>query len=49
MDLPVGANVGRVFRVGKLPINLLIRAYYNVVKSQDGADWQLRTQMTLIF
>ena len=49
MDLPVGANVGRVFRVGKLPINLLIRAYYNVVKPQDGADWQLRTQMTLIF
>lgn len=49
MDLPVGVNVGRVFRVGKLPINLLIRGYYNVVKPQDGADWQLPTQMTLIF
>ena len=49
MDMPVGANVGRVFRVGKLPINLLIWAYYNDVKPRDGADWQLRTQMTLIF
>jgi hypothetical protein len=29
--------------VGKLPISLLIRAYYNVVKPQDGAGWQLRT------
>ena len=45
---PIGANAGRVFRVGKLPINLLIGAYYNVVKPQYGADWQFRTQLVLI-
>ena len=47
--VPVGANAGRVFKVGKLPINLLLGAYYNLVKPQYGAEWQLRTQLTLIF
>src|SRR5208337_1705108 len=47
--VPVGANAGRVFKVGKLPINVLLGAYYNIVKPQYGAAWQLRTQLTLIF
>jgi hypothetical protein len=38
-----------VFKVGKLPINLMIAGYYNLVKPQSGAEWQLRTQLTLIF
>jgi hypothetical protein len=49
MDHRSARMSGGVFRVGELPINLLIRAYYNVVKPQDGADWQLRTQKALIF
>ena len=44
--VPVGAAGGRVFRIGKLPINVQIGAYYNVVTPQYGADWQLRTQLT---
>lgn len=47
--VPVGANVGRVIRLGRLPINLSVGAYYNVVRPDDGATWQLRTQVTLIF
>ena len=47
--VPVGADAGRVFRVGKLPINLQVGAYYNLVKPTYGGDWQLRTQLTLIF
>ncbi len=47
--VPVGANAGRVVRIGKLPVNFLIGAYYNVVKPTYGGDWQLRTQVTLIF
>jgi len=39
-------NAGRVFRIGKLPVNALVGAYYNVVTPQYGADWQLRTQVT---
>jgi len=42
----LGMNAGRVFRIGKLPVNALVGAYYNVVTPQYGADWQLRTQVT---
>ena len=29
--------------------NLSLSAYYNLVKPQFGADWQLRPQVMLIF
>jgi hypothetical protein len=38
-----------VIKIGKLPVNLSLSAYHNVVKPQFGADWQLRSQVTLIF
>ena len=47
--VPIGGGAGRVFKIGKLPINLMLAGYYNLVKPQYGADWQLRSQMTLIF
>ncbi len=47
--VPIGADAGRVFKVGKLPINVLIGAYYNLVEPTYGGDWQLRSQVTLIF
>ncbi len=48
--LPVGAQVGRVIKVfGKLPVNLLLGAYYNALRPEFGSTWQLRTQITLIF
>jgi hypothetical protein len=48
--VPVGAQAGRVIKLGgKLPVNLAIGAYYNVVRPEYGATWQLRTQVTFIF
>jgi len=47
--VPIGAQAGRVIKIGKLPVNLLLGAYYNIVKLQYGADWQLRSQVVLIF
>ena len=48
--LPVGANVGRVVKIGgKLPVNLSVGAYYNALRPEDGSTWQWRTQVTLIF
>jgi hypothetical protein len=48
--LPVGANVGRVVKIGgKLPVNFSLGAYYNALRPQFGSTWQLRTQVTLIF
>jgi hypothetical protein len=48
--LPLGANIGRVVKIGgKLPVALLVGAYYNAVRPQFGASWQLRTQIAIIF
>ncbi|HEY5310986.1 MAG TPA: hypothetical protein VIK18_00660 [Pirellulales bacterium] len=48
--LPVGADIGRVIKIGgKLPVNFQIGAYYNALRPEFGGTWQLRTQVTLIF
>jgi len=47
--VPIGGGAGRVFKVGKLPINFSLSAYYNIVKPPYAGDWQLRTQLTFIF
>jgi hypothetical protein len=47
--IPLGMNVGRVIKLGKLPINLSGGAYANVVHPEFGSTWQLRTQITFIF
>ncbi len=40
--LPVGAQFGRLIKIGgKLPVNLLIGAYYNALRPQYAATWQL--------
>jgi len=46
--VPVGAGVGKLFKVGKLPINTQLSAYYNAVKPEFAADWQLRFQIQLL-
>jgi hypothetical protein len=48
--LPVGANVGRVVKIGgKLPVNFSLGVYDNAIRPQYGSTWQLRTQVTIIF
>ena len=47
--MPVGGGAGRVVKIGKLPVNFMVGAYYNLVRPAYGADWQLRTQVTFIF
>lgn len=48
--LPVGLQAGRLIKIaGKLPVNLLVGAYYNALRPPRGGTWQLRTQITFIF
>jgi hypothetical protein len=48
--LPIGAEFGRLIKIaGKLPVNLLAGAYYNVLRPQGTGTWQLRTQVTFVF
>ena len=48
LDLAGRRRVGRVIKLGgKLPVNLLLGAYYNALRPEFGPTWQLRTQATL--
>jgi hypothetical protein len=47
--VPLGGGVGKIFHIGKLPVNTQIGGYYNVVHPDDGANWQLRLQVQLMF
>ncbi|HXT79065.1 MAG TPA: hypothetical protein VN702_05835 [Acetobacteraceae bacterium] len=48
--LPIGAQGGKLIKIGgKLPVNLVLGAYYNALRPRFGATWQLRTQVALIF
>jgi hypothetical protein len=47
--VPVGAGFGKLFRLGKLPINAQAGYYYNVVSPEFGADSQFRFQVVLLF
>ncbi|MDI9849898.1 hypothetical protein QM467_17790 [Rhodoblastus sp. 17X3] len=41
--------MGRLIKIGKQPVNLMVGAYYNVIRPELGADWQLRTQVIFVF
>ena len=47
--IPVGGGIGKVLHIGKLPVNAKVAAYYNAVKPDGGADWQLQFQIQLLF
>lgn len=47
--IPFGGGVGKIFKVGRQPVNAQLAAYYNVEKPKFGPDWQLRVQIQLLF
>ncbi len=47
--VPLGGGIGKIFHLGKLPVNTQFGAYYNVVHPDDGANWQLRLQVQFMF
>ena len=47
--IPFGGGVGKLFTIGKQPINTQLSAYYNVEKPDNGADWQMRFQIQFLF
>ena len=47
--VPLGGGVGKIFHLGRLPVNTSLAAYYNVVHPDNGANWQLRFQVQLMF
>lgn len=47
--LPIGGGGGRVFNIGKQPVNMALRAYWNAIRPDTAADWTLQFQVTLLF
>jgi hypothetical protein len=47
--IPVGGGVGKIFRIGGLPVNTVAQAFYNVEKPDFEADWSLRLQVQFLF
>lgn len=47
--VPVGGGFGKIVRIGKLPVNLQLQAYYNVAKPDEVGDWTIRFQVQLLF
>ena len=47
--VPLGAGFGKLFRLGKLPINAQAGYYHNVVTPDGGPDSQMRFQIVLLF
>ena len=47
--VPLGGGVGKIFHLGKLPVNTQLSAYYNVVHPDFGPRWQLRAQVQFMF
>ena len=46
--VPVGGGFGKLFKLGKLPINTQVQAFYNVEHPRRAADWQLRFQVQFL-
>jgi len=47
--VPIGAGVGKVMRIGKVPVKFEAGLFYNVVKPDGDGRWTLNTEIALIF
>jgi opacity protein-like surface antigen len=47
--VPVGGGIGRVFKLGDQPVSASIAGYYNAINPSGAPNWQLRTQLSLLF
>ncbi len=47
--VPFGGGGGKIFKIGKQPINAQVQAFYNVETPDNGPDWSLRLQLQFLF
>ena len=48
-NVPFGGTVGKLFKLGKLPINAQAGAFYNAIRPDGGAEWSTRFQLQFLF
>lgn len=47
--VPFGGGGGKVFKIGKQPVNVNAQVYYNAVKPDGWGNWQMRLQLQFLF
>jgi hypothetical protein len=48
--IPIGGGFGRIFRIGKQPVNLALQGFYNIEKPDNiGPEWSIRLSFQLLF
>ncbi len=47
--LPIGGGVGKIFRVGQLPLNGTVQGYYNLERPEYAGESVLRLQLQFLF
>ena len=47
--VPVGGGIGKIFRIGKQPMNAQFQYFYNVEKPDLVGDWSIRMQLQFMF
>jgi len=47
--VPVGGGAGKIFRIGKQPMNAQFQFFYNVEKPDPVGDWSIRMQLQFMF
>ncbi len=46
--VPLGGGMGKLFRLGKLPIDSTLEVFWNVEHPDYAGDWQLRFRVTFV-
>lgn len=47
--VPFGGGFGRVFKMGRQPVNASLKAYYNVERPDGASDWNISAQIAFLF
>lgn len=47
--VPIGGGFGRIFNIGKQPVNAQIQSFYNIKRPEGASKWQLRLQFQFLF
>lgn len=47
--IPVGGGIGKIVKIGKLPLNIQTQVFHNVETPENGSDWSARFQLQFLF
>lgn len=47
--VPLGGGIGRLFKIGKQPVNVRIQGFHNAARPDFGPSWQLQVQVQFLF